>query len=236
MSHKEQLRKQRINTVINGISSKQEKLLVTAVENVSQRLLAHFPGLKIFWEKEKKLCDAIVELQRVFPDIRFANVLPTSSMKPDGGILYVSSVDEKQSFPILITEKKNQGTNDKRKSEGLKRQAKGNAIERLGKNVIGFRTWMLSEHVFPFVCFGDGCDFENGSSILDRVVTIAMFGELNKENVMSEGPNYEFNRGSFYFREEPWTEKEMEDISFSVAVKAVHYYFAKFGEEKFLAR
>jgi hypothetical protein len=49
-------------------------------------------------------------------------------------------------------------------------------IERLGKNVIGFRTAMLKEDIMPFVCFGYGCDFEEQSSILDRVVTIAMFG------------------------------------------------------------
>jgi len=60
-------------------------------------------------------------------------------MRPDGGILYIVTKDE-QKYPILITEMKNQGTNDLRLKEGKKKQAKGNAIERLGKNVIGFRT------------------------------------------------------------------------------------------------
>ena len=53
--------------------------------------------------------------------------------------MYIVTKDE-QKYPILITEMKNQGTNDLRLKEGKKKQAKGNAIERLGKNVIGFRT------------------------------------------------------------------------------------------------
>ena len=80
------------------------------------------------------------------------------------------------SYPILISEAKNQGTNDLRLQEGLTKQAKGNAIERLGKNVIGLRTALMRESIFPFVCFGYGCDFAPDSSILDRVTTIAMFG------------------------------------------------------------
>jgi type II restriction enzyme len=85
-------------------------------------------------------------------------------MRPDGGILHFVSKDQKTSYPILITEVKNQGTNDIRATEGTPKQAKGNAIERLGKNVIGFRTALLHEAIFPFVCFGDGCDFAPDSS------------------------------------------------------------------------
>lgn len=83
-------------------------------------------------------------------------------------------------YPALISKVKNQGTNDAREREGLPRQARGNAIERLGKNLIGLRTALLRESIFQFVCFGYGCDFENGSSILDRVSTMAMFGQLNR--------------------------------------------------------
>jgi hypothetical protein len=68
--------------------------------------------------------------------------------------------------PFLITEVKNQGTNDLRAKEGLRKQARGNAIERLGKNVIGFRMALLHESIFLFACFGDGCDFAPDSSII----------------------------------------------------------------------
>jgi type II restriction enzyme len=133
----------------------------------------------------------------------------------------------------LITEVKNQGTNDLRATEGKPKQAKGNAIERLGKNVIGFRTALMGEQIVPFVCFGYGCDFDDSSSILDRVTTIAMFGPLNKISVVSEGEGGIFNRGSFFFREDKWTEDEMAEIMYEVAKRSIHYYFAKYGDKYF---
>jgi type II restriction enzyme len=154
-------------------------------------------------------------------------------MRPDGGVLYV--VDKKGvNYPILIAEKKNQGTNDLRAQEGKGKQAKGNAIERLGKNVIGLRTALLTEAIFPFVCFGDGCDFNPESSILDRVVTIAMFGKLNVEYLHNIGPHGVFNRGTFYFREKEWTAYEMTQRSMSIAEKSVFYYFSKHGQVAFV--
>ena len=128
-----------------------------------------------------------------------------------------------RSYPILISEVKNQGTNDLRAQEGKKKQAKGNAIERLGKKVIGFRAAMMSESIVPFICFGYGCDFADDSSILDRVTTIAMFGPLNQVNVVNHGKHGAFNRGSFFFREDPWTVDEMAELMFEVASRAIHY-------------
>ncbi|MFC6909822.1 EcoRI family type II restriction endonuclease [Novosphingobium lubricantis] len=109
-----------------------------------------------------------------------------------------------------------------RAQEGKAKQARGNAIERLGKNVIGFRTAMKTESIFPFVCFGDGCDFSDDSSIIDRVVTIAQFGRLNVEHLHDQGVNNVFDRGTFYFRVEEWTEDEMMQLSLSVAEKSIY--------------
>ena len=230
MSHKSELRKQREGTVINATSSKQEKQLSKAVNAVIQSLEEKFPTIKIELVQSIRLEYIIDDLKKKFPDISFANTLPSSSMKPDGGLLYI--IDKSgNKFPILITEKKNQGTNDLRLQEGQKKQAKGNAIERLGKNVIGLRTAMLSESIFPFICFGDGCDFEEDSSILDRVITIAMFGELNKKHLFNKES---FNRGSFYFRATQWTEQEMFDICVDIATRSVYYYFGKYGETTFI--
>ena len=131
---------------------------------------------------------------------------------------------------------KNQGTNDLREAEGKPRQAKGNAIERLGKNVIGFRTAMLNEGIIPFVCFGDGCDFASSSSILDRVVTIGMFGPLNCIQVVNDGEQGQFNRGSFYFRPEPWTSKEMEAVMYEIAERSIHHYYASTARQTSLAQ
>lgn len=154
-------------------------------------------------------------------------------MRPDGGILYIQGkTSDRFTYPVLIAEVKNQGTNDLRAQEGLSKQAKGNAIERLGKNVIGLRTAVRRESIFPFVCFGYGCDFGVDSSILDRVSTMAMFGKLNATHLHNEEGG-KFNRGSFYFRSAPWSVDEMAAIMADIADRSVMYYFSKYGEDHF---
>jgi len=232
MARKEDLRRQRAGTVINITSKGQETRVIKALASVVDRLLTEF-GVVLHHEREWKLTEVVRKLREHFPDVPFFYHFERSSMRPDGGIL--SMLDDKGTyFPILIVEVKNQGTNDLRATEGKPRQAKGNAIERLGKNVIGFRTAMLNEGIIPFVCFGDGCDFEESSSILDRVVTIAMFGPLNEIQVVPQGEKAAFNRGSFFFRPQPWTVDEMAEIMYKISSRSVHYYYAKYGTERFL--
>ncbi len=152
MARKADLRIQRAGTVINLTSSKQETSLGHALTEVVAKLIADF-GVVLQHKKDWLLSDVIAQLRADFPDVSFGEPLKRSSMRPDGGILSVID-SEGREHPILIAEVKNQGTNDARATEGKPRQAMGNAIERLGKNVIGFRTAMLSEDITPFVCFG----------------------------------------------------------------------------------
>lgn len=232
MAKKVALRVQRAGTVINITSSRQEKALSKAIQRVSNEIGKRFPGIVQKFEGDWKLKHIVEKLSAVYPDVDFTFNFETSGMRPDGGILSIVD-DNGEAHAILITEKKNQGTNDLRALEGKTKQAKGNAIERLGKNVIGFRTAFKHESIFPFVCFGDGCDFDDDSSILDRVVTIAQFGALNVEHLHKQSDG-DFDRGSFYFRVAEWTEDEMYDRALSVAEKSVYYYFSKLGKEAFL--
>lgn len=232
MGQKARLRENRYGTVINTTSSKQEIQLGDALIDATERLIEKF-GLVLRHEKRVMLSDIVSALRTSFPSVEFGDPRPETYMSPDGGILSIVAADGSRSFPILITEVKNQGTNDLRAAEGLKKQAMGNAIERLGKNVIGFRTMMLDDGIIPFLCFGYGWDFQDGSSILDRVKTIAMFGELNKVNVVPAGDEGTFNRGSFFFRFEPWGRGEMADVMVEVGTRAIHYYMAKFGDAAF---
>lgn len=231
MARKEHLRELREGTVINRVSKVQEASLAAAIQDVCAALKKKFPGISLHLEPEWRLQAVVESLKSQFPEVDFHYHMNRSSMRPDGGILSMATHDGSR-FPILIAEKKNQGTNDLRAREGQKKQAKGNAIERLGKNVIGFRAALLAESIFPFVCFGDGCDFADDSSILDRVTTIAMFGHLNKEYVHTQADR--FNRGSFYFREEHWRTGEMMGRCYSIAESAVYYYFSKYGDHSFL--
>jgi type II restriction enzyme len=213
MAEKHRLRLNRAGTVINLTSIQQETALGKALKATSARLLKDF-GLDLIHKKRWPLPEIVDQLREDFPEVDFYDPSPRASMNPDGGVLSLRNAAGKE-FPVLISEVKNQGTNDLRALEGKKPQAKGNAIERLGKNVIGIRAAMLGE----------------GISILDRVATIAMFGKLNEINVVSQDP---FNRGSFFFRAAEWDEEEMAEIMIEIGTRSIHYYLAKYGDEEFV--
>lgn len=234
MARKHQLREQRSGAVINTTSKKQESEVVKALRRVEQYLSQKLgASIRLTHTPQWYLKDLVAELQHCFPDVEFHHYFDKSSIKPDGGILFLQgNPKDKISYPILIAEVKNQGTNDLRLAEGKSKQAKGNAIERLGKNVIGLRTALMRESIFPFVCFGYGCDFEPDSSILDRVSTIAMFGKLNTTYLFNEDSE-RFNRGSFYFRAKKWSVDEMFEVMKDIAERSVQYYFSKYKESHF---
>ena len=234
MANKNQLREQRAATIINATSAKQETELIKALYKVVDYLAERFEtNIILAHQKQWYLRDIIDQLGQCFPGIDLHYHFDRSHIRPDGGILSIkSNKDNLLTYPILISEVKNQGTNDLRVREGLPRQARGNAIERLGKNLIGLRAALLRESIFPFVCFGYGCDFEPESSILDRVSTMAMFGELNKTYLHNEEDG-KFNRGSFYFRAEKWTEDEMFEVMKDIAERSILYYFSKYHENHF---
>lgn len=235
MAKKHQLRETRSGTVINVTSRRQESEVIQALLQVVGGLSDKFGRkIRLVHEKQWLLRDIVAELRHTHPDVEFHYHFDSSSIRPDGGILYIQGKpQDKLSYPILIAEVKNQGTNDLRAQEGLPKQAKGNAIERLGKNLIGLRTALMRESIFPFVCFGYGCDFEAESSILDRVCTMAMFGKLNTTYLHNEEGG-KFNRGSFYFRPSRWSVGEMLSVMMDIAERAVLYYFSKYREDHFL--
>lgn len=234
MAKKAQLRQIRTGTVINVTSKKQESEIIQALRRVVDHLEGKFhTTISLEHRKEWPLKDIVQELKYSYPGVEFHYHFDRSSIRPDGGILFLKGEpDDLGSYPILIAEVKNQGTNVLRLKEGLPKQARGNAIERLGKNVIGLRTALLREAIFPFVCFGYGCDFADDSSILDRVTTVAMFGKLNRTHLYNEEGG-KFNRGSFYFRERKWSIDEMAEVMKDIAERSVLYYFSKYKEERF---
>ncbi len=232
MAKRDQLRELRTGTIINKTSSVQEKDIDRALRATVDAVQS-WAAVALVHEKQWMLHKIVAHLAKHFPEVEFTCHFQSTSVRPDGGIVWLIANDGER-FPILISEVKNQGTNDLRKKEGKDKQAKGNAIERLGKNVIAFRAALGSESIFPFVCFGYGCDFEPDSSILDRVSSVAIFAKLNTTHLHAEGPNNLFNRGSFYFRPEKWTVPEMQAVMFDIAKRSIQYYFSKYGEDRFL--
>ena len=148
---------------------------------------------------------------------------------PDGGILYLVKNGEK--FPLVIAEIKRQGTNKERLQEGKAKQATGNAIERLGKNLIGIRTMMNYEEITPFVCFGWGCDFAVDSpetlTVRSKIIVMNEFYNLNQIYVFKRDGNSDvnyFSPVSMFFREERWTIPEMFEKMKEIAEASIRYY------------
>lgn len=222
MSQSNRLRETREGTIINEESKVQEiKMQDVSLDIINN--LQNETGLTIHLKKRIMLKDIVALLQGRNPNQTYAQVKATTYLQPDGGVIYLTDKDNNM-YPILIGEVKKQGTNDKRQEEGKEKQAQGNAVERLGKNVIGFKQMVSNEDYTPFVCFGEGCDFAEGSSILDRVHTIACFRPINCIDTDR------LSMGSFFFREEKWTKQEMYDIMYAIASQAIDYYVQKYGE------
>lgn len=147
---------------------------------------------------------------------------------PDGGVLFLVKKDGTEQKPIIISEAKRQGTNKQRIKEGKEKQATGNAIERLGKNLTGIKAMMNHEKITPFVCFGWGDDFaEDEKTVLSKIFVLNEFYPLNKTYVFKKDGDSNFNSFapvSMYFREEIWSVDEMFNVMKEIAETALRYY------------
>ena len=152
-----------------------------------------------------------------------------NKIKPDGGVLFLRKKDDKKFKKILlITEAKRQGTNDIRTKQGKNKQATGNAIERLGKNLTGIKAMLNHEKITPFVCFGWGCDFASDEkTVLAKLNVLNEFYYLNKTYIFKADGNSDhnyFSPVSMYFREEKWEVNEMFEIMKEIAETSLRYY------------
>jgi type II restriction enzyme len=206
-------------------SVKSESSIHKAVENVLEVLRRVYPKEAFAHESKLKLKELVDILKQSSPKYgkRFSLTLETSFIKPDGGFIYLLDNKKKKKI-ILVAEVKRQGTNDTRRNEGLPQQAQGNAVERLGKNLIGIRAIFKKEKIIPFICFGNGWDFKKGSSILDRVVTMNDFFPLNRFFIKKEHPPYD--PVSMFFRYKEWSVDEMTEKMLKVARTAMDYYLS----------
>lgn len=212
------------HSVKNSISKVMDNDISISVESLIHRLQSKYPNLAFEHQSKMMLAEIIDAMGARYPQFkdRIAKVMETSFIKPDGGFLYAIDREGNKRL-ILVAEVKRQGTNDKRATEGLKKQARGNAIERLGKNLIGIRGLFKDEDIIPFVCFGSGDDFSDGSSILDRVITMNDYFPLGQ--VFIKKDYLPFEPVSMLFRYEQWTTDEMTDVMENIAEFSIKHYF-----------
>lgn len=221
----------------NARSKEDDKQIYSAMLEVSEYIKNRFdfeksfPNYDIVFEKE-------IGVQYIIDFIRSHRIRTEFDLNyvdrkiiPDGGILFLVKTEngeETERKPILISEIKRQGTNDERLKSGKSKQAVGNAIERLGKNLMGVKSLMMYEGITPFVCFGWGCDFaEDSKTVLSKVSMLNEFYPLNKIYVHKRDGSADYNKFSpvsMFFREEEWTVKEMFEIMKEIAETSIRYY------------
>lgn len=212
------------HTIKNSLSKYMDKDIIRATNIAISNLSNKYPDLEFTWMKTIQLTEVIAMLSLQFPEFadKFGTPQNSSFISPDGGFLFAGNKRGERRI-VLVSEVKRQGTNDARLKEGLGIQAKGNAIERLGKNLIGIRAIFKNEGSIPFVVFGHGWDFREGSTILDRVLTMNDFFPLNKMFVTKD--YLPFEPVTMYFRYEPWSVDEMAKILTRTAVSAIESKF-----------
>src|SRR3989344_5281724 len=212
------------HSIKNTISKKMDKEIDIAIGRTVAYLGKKYTDLSFNHRKTLHLAEIVSIVSRQYTQHAhlFSSVMKSSFIRPDGGFLSASNRNEEQKI-ILVAEVKHQGTNDKRLKEGLKKQARGNAIERLGKNLTAVRAMFKREGIIPFVCFGNGDDFKDESTIRDRVITMNYFFPLNEIFIKKE--YLPFEPVAMFFRYKNWRTGVMVEKMKSIAEEAISHHF-----------
>lgn len=218
----------------NQLSKNDDKEVYEAAEMVMNYLEERFDmgnkyeNYHLEFEKAIKICDMIDFIKKKSVRSEFYSYDDSRAIYPDGGVIYLVDEIKNIKYPLVIAEVKHQGTNSDRIKEGKEKQATGNAIERLGKNLTAIKTYMHYENITPFVCFGYGCDFAPDSkTVLSKVWCLNEFYDINKIYVNKRDNDREhggFSPVSMYFREEPWAIDEMFNIMKEIAEYSFRYW------------
>ena len=211
------------NTLSKGDDKKIAEVMARLVEHLNERFKLDSLGYYLEYVPSIKLSELIGIIKSYDKRAEFSPLTKEDSfIKPDGGILLLRKKDDSNYRRVsLAVEMKRQGTNDKRLAEGKKKQAQGNAIERLGKNLIGFRATLQYEKITPFVCFGWGVDFADGSSIRDRIITMNEFYPLNRVFVHKRES---YSPVSMFFREREWEKEELFEVMKEISEASINAY------------
>jgi len=191
-----------------SINNEEAKTFDMNVKNISPDVVLpflkeNFPGQQ--FKHEKKLSQESYA-RKINP-----NYKPSSEkafISPDGGIIYMKYGG--LWMPILITEAKKQGTNDKREIEGKCKQSLGNAIERAHKNYNELREFMSTFNVnyFPYLVFAYGCDFKEGCPIRDRLASMTRYQDYNQFLIINDGHH---QRASIFMQPERFSDQFIVD-------------------------
>jgi len=224
-----------------------------SIRDVSAGVLAalaeDFPTLEFRQINSLKKQEIHKKLSAIDPRLGKTLFVQSSSIMPDGAITEVKDRHGRWRI-VLVGESKHQGNDIEKITTGEKQGKKkdqdfmvaGNAIERVHKNILEIRNYMLDEKHFPYAVFLQGSNFATESfeiecpdgrvvkvihnsgklNRIDRVTASNLGREINKnycENitVSVDGSPHMLQIASLYFQAAPWGAKEMGEIMLDIA-------------------
>lgn len=236
-------------SIFGEAAQKHDLSIREVTAGVLTKLAEEFPNLE-FRQRTSLTKKEINEKLRSFdPRLGKALFVESASIRPDGGITEVRDRHGKWRI-VLVGESKHQGNDVEMILAGILQgknkdqdfMAAGNAIERMHKNVLEFRNYMLDEKHFPYVVFLQGSNFATESfevtrpdgrvvkvvhdsgllNRIDRVTASSLSREINQnycENIIVKAGDFDhmFQIASLYCKAAPWTAGEMAKVMLDVA-------------------
>jgi type II restriction enzyme len=240
-------------TIFGAAAQKHDLSIREVSAGVLAELSLKYPDLE--FRQRDSLGKAEINQRLTSIDARLGQTLfvASSSIRPDGAITEVK--DKAGNWRVvLVGESKHQGNDIEKITAGEKvGKAKnqdfmvaGNAIERVHKNILEIRNFMLHERHFPYVVFLQGSNFATESfdikcddgrvvnvvhnsgmlNRIDRVTASSLSRTINQnycENIVVSisGRAQMLHTASLYFQAHEWGSKEMAVIMLEVAETAM---------------
>jgi len=236
-------------TIFGAAAQKHDLSIRQVTAGVLVKLAEEFPNLEFQLRTSLSKREINAKLSGFDPRLGQALFVESASIRPDGGIIEVKDRDGKWRV-VLVGESKHQGNDVEKILAGVLQgknkdqdfMAAGNAIERMHKNVLELRNFMLDEKHFPYVVFLQGSNFATESfdvtrpdgrvvrvvhdsgllNRIDRLTASSLSREINQnycENIVVRAGEHDhmFQIASLYCKAHPWEAKEMADRMLEVA-------------------
>lgn len=236
-------------SIFGAAAQKHDLAIRDVAAGVLVKIAEEFPNLE-FRQRASLTKKEINEKLRGFdPRLGQALFVESASIRPDGGITEV--LDRHGNWRVvLVGESKHQGNDIENILAGILQgknkdqdfMIAGNAIERMHKNVLELRNYMLDEKHFPYVVFLQGSNFATESfelkrpdgrvvkvvhdsgmlNRIDRVTASSLSREINQnycKNIVVKAGNFDhmFQIASLYCKAAPWKAGEMGEVMLDVA-------------------
>lgn len=236
-------------TIFGAAAQKHDLSIREVTAGVLVKLAEEFPNLEFQLRTSLSKREINAKLSGFDDRLGKALFVESASIRPDGGITEVKDRHGKWRV-ILVGESKHQGNDVEKIIAGVLQgknkdqdfMAAGNAIERMHKNVLELRNFMLDEKHFPYVVFLQGSNFATESfevsrpdgrvvkivhdsgllNRIDRLTASSLSREINQnycENITVRAGDHDhmFQIASLYCKAHPWEAKEMADRMLDVA-------------------